>query len=644
MGRQQQQIQQQQQLGGQHLVTFNSTPSSRSKAKENRSATQPYNMTASTATDPTSGSQKTSPSCQKGTEKFQHSMAEDEQPVSDEPAPKRPKRTLKLTTSQRERKRAIDREAQRSIRLKTKNYIAHLENLVSIMENGGSTAGINHDGKAVDAKSVPENENERARDLLSQLRQSEEEIVRLKDMLSGVQRLINQTGIAIDESELQWLTLSASYNADSVTRARHSFQAGAQDSLESCASVYSHSSDSSTVAELAFRPQDPQNPGEAFAAVYNSGALGSQPYILQKQDVYNGTRMLSAPTARPERPTSEPADAPHGRDEADLFCLLDREINRVLAGGHQSFTNQPLDEDIVVRAVLHGWSDVQDEYLLDKGWQALRCIDQAIFREYGVVERMAILSMMRLKLLHQTNTNPQYLEPLPSFLERTPREDAEALKANPVIEIFVWPGLRACLCQNKRYINHKVADVFKRSFKFVWPFNTSDAYAKDYSTQLYSITPMFKQRQWDLRSWAMRRDFFAHASDLSGLIPVYDPPIERALVPARTTSIQATPSAVTTPQAMHRSNEVSNPREQKMEHPQPKMMRGSGHSPVPTARTVPTSAAVAPGMHAPFAAEVEAWLGDPEMVPQYWNMAPTMNMRYEAPPQQWHNNQGGYGG
>ena len=49
-------------------------------------------------------------------------------------APKR-KRPLKLTASQRERKRAIDREAQRSIRTKTKNYITRLENLVKVMED-----------------------------------------------------------------------------------------------------------------------------------------------------------------------------------------------------------------------------------------------------------------------------------------------------------------------------------------------------------------------------------------------------------------------------------------------------------------------------------------------------------------------------
>src|ERR1700761_898800 len=72
--------------------------------------------------------------------KSQQPQAEELTQSSNQPSGNKKKRPLKLTESQRERKRAIDREAQRSIRQKTKNYIAHLENLVRIMEGGGSSA------------------------------------------------------------------------------------------------------------------------------------------------------------------------------------------------------------------------------------------------------------------------------------------------------------------------------------------------------------------------------------------------------------------------------------------------------------------------------------------------------------------------
>ena len=87
------------------------------------------------------------------------------------------KRPLKLTPSQRERKRAIDREAQRSIRMKTKNYIAHLENLVKLMEQN-DTGG-------------PEGENSRTHELTNQLKQSQEEVRSLREAMLGIQRTLS---------------------------------------------------------------------------------------------------------------------------------------------------------------------------------------------------------------------------------------------------------------------------------------------------------------------------------------------------------------------------------------------------------------------------------------------------------------------
>ena len=87
------------------------------------------------------------------------------------------KRPLKLTPSQRERKRAIDREAQRSIRIKTKNYIAHLENLVKVMEQSDSSG--------------PDGENSRMRELMNQLKQSQDEVRSLREAMLGIQRTLS---------------------------------------------------------------------------------------------------------------------------------------------------------------------------------------------------------------------------------------------------------------------------------------------------------------------------------------------------------------------------------------------------------------------------------------------------------------------
>ncbi len=601
---------------------------------------QTSNMPASAATASNTSSRRATAPTQKKPGKAQNVSSPEANAGPDEPPSKRPKRTLKLTASQRERKRAIDREAQRSIRLKTKNYIAHLENLVSIMENGVSNTESGESAPSHDS-STSVQDGERARTLLSQLRHSEEEIRNLKEMLFGVKKLVGSALSPADEIKSKWLTLTPARNGDQTLRSANFLQGGAHDYLENCASVYSHSSDSSSpMVELGYQAIEHPETAEAYLADFPSNSKSCKPNTLQQQDLYNSFGRLSVPSGRPEPPTSDPADAPKSREEGDLFFLSDREVNRVLAGGHQSFSNQPLDEDIVVRAVLHGWRDVQDEYLLDKGWQALRSIDQSIFRECGVVERMAILYMMRLKLLHQSNTNPQFLAPLPPFFQRSSQEDVEALKKTPVIEHFIWPGLRASLCTNpQKYINNKFSDSFRQSFKFVWPFNISDTYTKDFSTQLYSITPGFKQRQWDLHSWTMRRDFFAHASELIGSIPVYEAPIARTLIPAgsemRPVPIPAATHTHHPSQGSHRQMSVTKIEEREAGHLQVGSGHDNSHALSQNHGSGPQRDHEMTGAPVPYSAEVEAWLGDPDMNPQYWNMSPGMNSGYGATPAQW---------
>ncbi|KIW27086.1 uncharacterized protein PV07_06862 [Cladophialophora immunda] len=569
-------------------------------------------------------------------------------PSVEEPTPKRPKRALKLTASQRERKRAIDREAQRSIRLKTKNYIAHLENLVRIMENGGSSASQGEGGEQPQGQAITEEGQERVRALLSQLRQSEDEVRRLREMVTGVQRLVAGALNPGEDSATKQLTGSEAYNIQQPTRMATPLQVMVPDHFENSASVYSHSSDSSSpVIELGYLPFDQPRSAEASAPNFTPRVPGLRALPPHHPDRFDSLGRFVPPVTTLEPPTSEPLDTPKDRVEGELFFLSEREVNRVLAGGHQSFANQPLDEDIVVRAVLHGWRDVQDIYLLDRGWQALRSIDQSIFRECGVVERIAILHMMRLKLLHQSNVNPQFLAPLPPFFQRGPTEDPEILEKTPLIEHFIWPGLRTCLCKNaRRYINNKFSDSFRRSLKFLWPYDVSDVYERDPITQLYSVMPEFKRREGDLRSWTMRKDFFTHASELIGAIPVYEPSLDRALIPAGSVPMPTGLNAGQPSRRMLQKAPAGVMEKQEAHESQLGPMHAGAHGHIshpmgshPAVTT--TNVAVT---QIPHAAEVEAWLGDPDLVPQYWNMGPGINVGYEAVSPQWTSVPRGFGG
>lgn len=282
--------------------------------------------------------------------------------------PKR-KRPLKLTDSQRERKRAIDREAQRSIRIKTKNYIAHLENLVKVMEESDAAG--------------PDGETNRTRELMNQLRQSQEEVRRLREAILGVQRSL---GSALGEA------LPA--EADSQTQRNSSTSGSPPLAPQQLNTDSQNTTRKGSATQMQSQPDD-------------STPINSVPLPSQRK---TSTKEI------PERPK---ADYRERQMEGEMFFYSEYQLNRVIAHGPSSFANQPFDEDIVVRAVLEGWNAVEDHYDLDLGWQALREIDQSVWVDCGLIERLAILRLMRTKLLHQVNSKSSgSVAPQPTFFQR----------------------------------------------------------------------------------------------------------------------------------------------------------------------------------------------------------------------------------
>ncbi len=556
------------------------------------------------------------------------------------PSKERSKRPLKLTPAQRERKRAIDREAQRSIRQKTKNYIAHLENLVREMETGGTN--VNGGVGDQDDGSYLANTDREGR-IRQMLRRSKEEVQRLRDIVAGVQRLVGGTLDSPADAGSKRL------RSQGPSSMRQSFQifpsVGVQDSgshTHNCESVDSHNSETQSVlADFAPCPASEQhNFTEVSGPDYSPQMFSAPSHLTDTQVPVPQLGTSTGIRAVPDAPASEPSNAGKCSIEGELYYFSEREVNRVLARGQESFANQLLDEDILVRAVLHGWRDVQDRYVLDGGWQSLKAIDQIIFGESGVVERMAILWTMRTKLLYQAQDNLQSLAlpALPPFLQRSPMEDSNALQRSPVIEHFVWPGFRTLLCNHGwKYINNRFADVFRRSFKFLWPYDISNLYAQDSQTRLYSISSEFRQRQMDLRSWTMRKDFFDGAHELYAAVPTYEPPLDRALDPMSAQGMLPTTETNLSHEQTHQrvapmgrieDQEVNGSPSQSTTTPSP-------HPTVAIQVSVPTPVTLSDGnlpvTVIPHSAEVEAWLGDPDMLPHYWSSGAGTTVGHGAP-------------
>ena len=87
----------------------------------------------------------------------------------------------KWTPTQIQRKRALDRQAQRASREKTKNRIAHLEALVESFQSNC-------------------NDNDRVNELLKTISEQRTEIERLRVVIRGISRLIEDTDITPESS------------------------------------------------------------------------------------------------------------------------------------------------------------------------------------------------------------------------------------------------------------------------------------------------------------------------------------------------------------------------------------------------------------------------------------------------------------
>lgn len=398
------------------------------------------------------------------------------------------KRPLKLTPSQRERKRAIDREAQRSIRIKTKNYIAHLENLVKVMEQSDT---IGADG-----------ENSRTRELMNQLKQSQDEVRSLREAMLSVQRTLS--------------TVLGDSSALSIDTARHSSHSASPPSVVEAQSSTSYSAplqfpQQTATAPIA-APQPPLQRQPSAASIPTTSAPTEQLSSVQNQTL-------------PERPNLNPT---RPRMEGELFYYAESHLNRVYAAGPAAFGNSALDEDIPVRAVIEGWASVEEHHELDLAWEVIREIDQTIWFDCGIVERMAIIRFMRTKLIYQVNARSA--APLPIMPAFMTQEVVKHARHADIIDHFIWPGFRHVLVeQPQKYISNYFSDKFRYNLKFLWPYGISNAYTKDPVTQTYSSTAEFMSRQWDIRCWTMRRRFFAGSEELISSIPTFDVPLHKSL-------------------------------------------------------------------------------------------------------------------
>ncbi|GAB1198041.1 hypothetical protein APSETT444_007348 [Aspergillus pseudonomiae] len=246
-------------------------------------------------------------------------------------------------TAKVDRKRITDRRAQRNHRERVKAYISHLETTVEELTKASQKGS--------------------EQSLLQKLQEKQLEIEQLK-------RAIRQANEA-----LRTALGAASSISPAIAETVHKDSPGIQNSCPPVASK-----DETT--------QGHNNRKIQLESIFEQRDIS--PSTSRGSQFHNDNRVKNL--------HSPYGNLACGDGQVNYFQVVNESIVHVLSAGPLT-TSADDDDDLAIRAILHGWNAVKDDKPLDHGWNFLRALDQGLFHRTGPVERLAILRLMRSMLM-----------------------------------------------------------------------------------------------------------------------------------------------------------------------------------------------------------------------------------------------------
>lgn len=346
-----------------------------------------------------------------------------------------------MDSRRKERKRLLDRDAQRAARARTKAQIAQLEAAVSSL--------------------TEELEKERSRHQIN----------------PNVQP---QKGQAVGNSnEAQEPLSSMPWNFD-VESAAHQLELATWEMVPTSAT---HQLGAEVVPYHIPKPVPNRSNGSPIETIHLNPS--------------EARRSESVPHT-----TLDFAQALSCSPDDNFLEILDKTIAFVeLIGRHHDFADYTTDQDIVIRAVFYGWKAVEHRYPnLDIGWRFLKALDEVMWFPAGPVERIVQLTMSRCVLVRRTFLKDIHRHMVPAFM--LPTRTQRNCPDRPIANYIAWPDGRDVLAKNRDLHNSLAyAQQFATNFYFRWPYETRDVYLRDRDNDKYALSERFLAAFNDLRSF-----------------------------------------------------------------------------------------------------------------------------------------------
>ncbi|KAG2413634.1 hypothetical protein HFD88_002823 [Aspergillus terreus] len=194
-----------------------------------------------------------------------------------------------------------------------------------------------------------------------------------------------------------------------------------------------------------------------------------------------------------------------GTGFGNYFAVVNSCITGILRTADSITSSAEDDDDLAIRAILHGWESVGHQSGLDSCWEFLRALDQGLFYRTGPVERLAILRLMRAMLAWNAVPPKRSERHVPSYMCPTPTQ--HLIPHEPLMDFFVWPDLRDHLIlAGVSYVPESASAQYASDIRLTWPYQIRDTCKYHTMKEKYQFSNEFNHAYFDLNSWIVRWD------------------------------------------------------------------------------------------------------------------------------------------
>lgn len=410
-----------------------------------------------------------------------------------------------------ERKRELDRLAQRATRERTKNRIAFLEQKLASLESCDRQGEITNLTKMIDDL---RGDNMRLQGALSKMRFA------INEALDGAE------GVGTTSTSNLARTETVHSSSDSGTPRHESMSTADSDVIDLPTQPSPSIIPEAVPLSNSVRP--PQMTSTTIAGTMNSlgDGFGMQmmhqmvPFYDQPSAEFMQYSM-SAPSPfsfHMAMPTNTGITV--AEDIQKWYVSNDAFISCIDSVKAQRASNQELDLHVPFKAAMFGWESVGNE-AFHPVWAAIRRVDQEVFGTWtSKAQRVALMYVCQTLLQYRENPTKDNLARVPPWFR--PRPAQEKVQHPAVIDFLVWPGLRDRLVfEHDKYTRTgDFSAAFVGNFNFDWPFGDEQIMSIDDQGRCH-VSKTFLDYAYDFRNWTMRPEFFKQFPEMKHDIPEF---------------------------------------------------------------------------------------------------------------------------